>query len=137
MSATPPVRSVVGDRDDADDDDGVAHVWESREVRWSALAGLLLVVGFVAGRFDAPDVAVTGLYVVATLAGLRFFALEAVKELVHERVIGIELLMTVGTARCRRARASGTRRPRWRSCTRSPKRSRSSPRTAPATPSAR
>jgi len=99
MNAPDPLGSAVDvDHDvDDDDDDDVEHVWESREVRWSALAGLLLIVGFVAGRFDAPDIAVTGLYVAATVAGLRFFALEAVTELVRERVIGIELLMTVGT----------------------------------------
>ena len=83
--------------DDSDLDDEVGHLWESREVRWSALAGLLLVVGFVAGRFDVPDGVVTAIYVASTLAGLRFFALEAIEALWRERVIGIELLMTVGT----------------------------------------
>ena len=99
MNAPDPLgfAADVDHDDDVDDDDDVEHVWESREVRWSALAGFLLVVGFVAGRFDAPDIAVTGLYVASTVAGLRFFALEAVTELVRERVIGIELLMTVGT----------------------------------------
>ena len=64
MNAPDPLgfAADVDHDDDVDDDDDVEHVWESREVRWSALAGLLLVVGFVAGRFDAPDIAVTGLY---------------------------------------------------------------------------
>jgi heavy metal translocating P-type ATPase len=86
----------VNDHDD-DDDDEAEHLWESREVRWSALAGVLLAAGFVAGRFDAPSAVVTGLYVASTIAGLRFFALEAVEDLIRERSIGIELLMTVGT----------------------------------------
>ncbi len=82
---------------DTDDDDDVEHLWESREVRWSSLAGALLVVGFVASRFDAPSGVVTAIYVASTVAGLRFFALEAIEELWRERVIGIEMLMTVGT----------------------------------------
>ena len=68
MNAPDPLgfAADVDHDDDVDDDDDVEHVWESREVRWSALAGFLLVVGFVAGRFDAPDIAVTGLYVAST-----------------------------------------------------------------------
>ena len=90
MNAPDPLgfAADVDHDDDVDDDDDVEHVWESREVRWSALAGFLLVVGFVAGRFDAPDIAVTGLYVASTVAGLRFFALEAVTELVR----GVDLV---------------------------------------------
>ena len=47
MNAPDPLGSAVDvDHDvDDDDDDDVEHVWESREVRWSALAGLLLIVG--------------------------------------------------------------------------------------------
>ena len=88
------------DRDDtgADEDKGVEHLWQSREVRWSALSGLLLAAGFAVSVLDGPDGVVTALYVAATVAGARFFALEAVEELVRERVVGIELLMTVGAA---------------------------------------
>ncbi len=96
MNGTDAGPVVDVDHDD-DDDDGAERLWESREVRWSALAGLLLLIGFVAGRFDASTAVVTGLYVAATVAGLRFFALEAIEDLIRERSIGIELLMTVGT----------------------------------------
>ncbi len=89
--------ALAVDVDDDHDDDGAERLWESREVRWSALAGLLLLAGFVAGRFDASTAVVTGLYVAAAVAGLRFFALEAIEDLIRERSIGIELLMTVGT----------------------------------------
>jgi Cd2+/Zn2+-exporting ATPase len=76
-------------------DEASEHLWESREVRWSALSGLLLAVGFVAERSGADGVWVALVYVAATLAGVRFFALEAFEELRTEREVGIELLMTV------------------------------------------
>ncbi|WCO67981.1 cation-translocating P-type ATPase [Iamia majanohamensis] len=82
---------------DRDDEVEVEHLWESPEVRWSVLAGALLAVGFAAGRFDVSAGVVTAVYVMATLAGLRFFAIEAMRELWRERAVGIELLMTVGT----------------------------------------
>lgn len=82
---------------DRDDEVEVEHLWESPEVRWSVLAGALLAVGFAAGRFDVSTGVVTAVYVMATLAGLRFFAIEAMRELWRERAVGIELLMTVGT----------------------------------------
>ncbi len=41
MNAPDPLgfAADVDHDDDVDDDDDVEHVWESREVRWSALAG--------------------------------------------------------------------------------------------------
>ena len=78
-----------------DDDEGAEHLWESREVRWSALSGVLLAIGFVADRLDASELVVNVVYIAATLAGVRFFAREALEELIKEREIGIELLMTV------------------------------------------
>ena len=71
--------------------------WDSIPVRWSAFAGVLLAVGFVIGQVDAPEGVTTGIYVVATIVGARFFATEALEELFDEGEIGIELLMTVAT----------------------------------------
>ena len=71
--------------------------WDSRPVRWSASAGLLLAIGFVAGLAGVPGVVTTAVYVVATAVGARFFGAEAAEELLEERLIGIELLMTVAT----------------------------------------
>jgi heavy metal translocating P-type ATPase len=85
---------VEGDHDE--EHDGAERIWESPEVRWSALSGLLLLAGFLLSVVDGPDALATGSYVAATLTGARFFALEAFEELVREREIGIELLMTVG-----------------------------------------
>ena len=91
--------SLMGDvRDhdaDVDDNDGPEHLWESREIRWSALSGALLAIGFAADRLGADDLVVNAIYIASTLAGLRFFALEALEELREEREVGIELLMTV------------------------------------------
>ncbi|MTV26431.1 cation-translocating P-type ATPase [Nitriliruptoraceae bacterium ZYF776] len=70
-------------------------LWRSREVRWSACSGLLIAVFFLAGIAGAPPVVVTAGFVAAAVVGARFFAVEAVEELVEEREIGIELLMTV------------------------------------------
>ena len=75
----------------------VERLWDSRPVRWSASAGVLLAVGFAAGLAGAPRVVTTSIYVVATVVGARFFAAEALEEFLDEREIGIELLMTVAT----------------------------------------
>lgn len=71
------------------------RVWQSREVQWSAASGLLLAVGFVVEHLAGSEIIATALWVVATLAGVRFFAVEAFEELWSEREVGIELLMTV------------------------------------------
>ena len=73
-----------------------ARLWENGAVRWSALSGLLLLIGFAASVTDAPNALTTALYVASAIAGARFFAREAFEELVRERKVGIELLMTVG-----------------------------------------
>jgi Cd2+/Zn2+-exporting ATPase len=70
-------------------------LWRSREVRWSGFGGLLIAAGYLAGPLGATDAVSTALFVAAALVGARFFAAEAVEELIQEREIGIELLMTV------------------------------------------
>ena len=39
------------EHDDDDDAEAPEHLWQSREVRWSATSGMLLLIGFVAERF--------------------------------------------------------------------------------------
>jgi Cd2+/Zn2+-exporting ATPase len=78
-----------------DEHEAAEHVWQSREVQWSAAAGVLLAVGFAVEQLTHNEALATGLWVLATLAGVRFFAQEAIEELWHEREIGIELLMTI------------------------------------------
>ena len=78
-------------------DEAVERLWQSRPVRWSAAAGVLLAVGFLVSQSVADDLAATIVYVAAAVVGARFFAAEAVEEFLDEREIGIELLMTVAT----------------------------------------
>lgn len=85
---------------DADDDreahESPEHLWQSPAVRWSFLSGVLLAFGFVAEQIgDAHGWWLTAVFVASTLAGMRYFALEALKELWQEHEIDIELLMTV------------------------------------------
>ncbi|MBS3940772.1 MAG: heavy metal translocating P-type ATPase [Actinobacteria bacterium] len=93
---TAPTRSVVElGRIPSGGEALLPALWRSREVRWSACSGLLIAAFFLAGIAGAPQVVVTAGFVLAAVVGARFFAVEAVEELVEEREIGIELLMTV------------------------------------------
>ena len=92
MTATPAVPDHA-----PDDEESGERLWESRPVRWSAASGLLLAAGFIVSLLVDASLPATLIYVAATLVGARFFAAEAVEELLEEREIGIELLMTVAT----------------------------------------
>ena len=87
-------KSTLSDDTNGVIDEGEERFWENREVQWSAASGILLAVGFVAGLIG-PEVLSTWIYVLAMVAGSRFFAGEAIELLVEHRVIGIELLMTI------------------------------------------
>jgi Cd2+/Zn2+-exporting ATPase len=78
-----------------DEEESAQRLWQSRSVRWSALSGVLLAAGVVTEVTDGPSWLSLVLFVTATGAGARFFAVEAAEELVREREIDIELLMTV------------------------------------------
>ena len=71
------------------------RLWQSRPVRWSAASGGLLALGIAVGFTSCPEWLATGVFMMSTVAGVRFFAAEAVEELVSHREVGIELLMTV------------------------------------------
>ena len=79
--------TALDELDSDRDEQGEApeHLWESREVRWSGLSGMLLLAGYVAQWGGAADGVSIGLWLASLLAGVRFFAAE----------VGIELLMTV------------------------------------------
>ena len=68
--------------------------WRNAKVVTSAFSGLLLVAGFVGGYAGLPPPLQTAIYVVAVLVGGYYFGREAVEELLKEREIGIELLMS-------------------------------------------
>ncbi|MFO0646441.1 MAG: heavy metal translocating P-type ATPase [Polyangiales bacterium] len=69
--------------------------WQNPQVLTAAASGILLAVGFVGSKLGLPATIATGLYVTAVAVGGYYFAREALEEIVKEREVGIELLMTV------------------------------------------
>ncbi|MHB1094332.1 heavy metal translocating P-type ATPase [Thiobacillus sp.] len=69
--------------------------WRNLKVVMSAASGALLAAGFFGAMAGLPASLATLLYVSAVLIGGYFFGREALEELVKEREIGIELLMSV------------------------------------------
>lgn len=69
--------------------------WRNPKVITSALSGLLLLVGWLAGRAGAPGTLTTAVFLASLLIGGYYFGREALEELIFEREVGIELLMTV------------------------------------------
>ncbi|MEZ4404262.1 MAG: heavy metal translocating P-type ATPase [Kofleriaceae bacterium] len=73
---------------------GPAAPWRNPKVLTSAASGVLLGAGWLLGAAGVSTPVVVGLYIAAMVIGGYFFAREAIEELVFEREIGIELLMT-------------------------------------------
>ncbi len=69
--------------------------WRNPQVVTSAISGLLLVIGFVGGKLGLASLPETGLYILAVFIGGWYFGREALHELIREREIGIELLMSI------------------------------------------
>ncbi len=69
--------------------------WRNPKVLTSLAAGFLLLVGWLLSFTGTPYATGAGLYVASLLLGGYYFGREALEELVFEREIGIELLMTV------------------------------------------
>ena len=69
--------------------------WRNPPVVTSATSGLLLAIGFFGGKLGLAALPETGLYLLAVIIGGWYFGREAFEELVKEREIGIELLMSV------------------------------------------
>ena len=72
-------------------------LWGSRPVRASTLAWVFLGLAFTAGWTGSETLRIV-LFAAAIVCGAFYFAREAVEELVREREIGIELLMTAAIA---------------------------------------
>ncbi len=68
--------------------------WKNPQVIYSVFSGILLGFGFLLGRFDL-SVFSKSFYFFSVISGGYFFAREAFEDLIKEREIGIELLMTV------------------------------------------
>lgn len=69
--------------------------WKNPQVVTSSTSGVLLALGFAGGYLGLPHAAETLFYVMAVLIGGYHFGREALEELIKERKIGIELLMSV------------------------------------------
>lgn len=69
--------------------------WRNPKVITSVVSGLLLLVGWLISLAGAPEIVPTVLYLASLLIGGYYFGREAIEELIFERRIGIELLMTV------------------------------------------
>ncbi|KXJ98009.1 MAG: copper-exporting ATPase [Acidobacteria bacterium OLB17] len=69
--------------------------WRNPKVITSAVSGILLLVGFLLGFTGIPEIVSTVIYIAAILVGGYYFGREAVEELIYEREVGIELLMSI------------------------------------------
>ena len=74
--------------------EGLPKPWRNPKVVTSALSGILLLIGWLGGLAGLPESASTALYLVAIVIGGYYFGREAIEELVFEREVGIELLMS-------------------------------------------
>lgn len=75
--------------------EGPPPPWRNAKVVTSVVSGVLLLAGWGSGLVGASASVAVSLYVVAMAVGGYFFGREALEELVFEREIGIELLMSV------------------------------------------
>ena len=69
--------------------------WRNKKVLYAMVSGVALAAGWVASKLGVPSVFSLVLYLTSIVIGGHYFAREALEEIVHERRIGIELLMTV------------------------------------------
>jgi heavy metal translocating P-type ATPase len=70
--------------------------WKNPKVLTSVASGILLLAGWLLARAGASDTVTLGIYVVSAVVGAYYFAREAAEDLIFERRISIEMLMTVG-----------------------------------------
>ena len=70
-------------------------VWRNPKVITSVTSGVLLAVAWLLGLAGLTPPFTTGIFVVAILIGGYYFGREAIEELIFEREIGIELLMSI------------------------------------------
>ena len=73
-------------------------IWRNKKILSALMSGFLLAVGWGAGQLGAPTIVSFSFYLCSVAIGGFYFAREALEELLHERKVGIELLMTVAAA---------------------------------------
>lgn len=69
--------------------------WRNPKVLTSVASGVLLLIGWLASLAGAPSLLTLVLNIAAILIGGYYFGREALEELIFERTVGIELLMSV------------------------------------------
>ena len=75
-------------------DEGPPSVWRNPKVLTSLASGALLAGAWIGGRLGAPAPVVLAANVASLLVGGWFFGREAIEDLLRERTVGIELLMS-------------------------------------------
>ena len=80
---------------DRDVDAGPPKPWRNPKVVTSAVSGLLLAAGWLVSRGGTSDLVTWPIYLTSLASGAFYFGREALDELIHERAVGIELLMLV------------------------------------------
>jgi Cd2+/Zn2+-exporting ATPase len=75
--------------------EGLAPPWRNPKVLTSIVSGLLLAVGWCLSYTGLPPLAIASVFAASALIGGYYFGREAIEELLFERSIGIELLMTI------------------------------------------
>lgn len=68
--------------------------WRNPKVLTSVASGVFLLIGWLLGLAGVPAIFSTVVYIAAILIGGYYFGREAIEELIFEREIGIELLMS-------------------------------------------
>jgi heavy metal translocating P-type ATPase len=69
--------------------------WQNPKVLTSLASGVLLLAGWLGARAGAPPAVTWGIFLASLASGAWYFGREALEELIHEREVGIELLMLV------------------------------------------
>lgn len=69
--------------------------WLNPKVITSVASGILLLIGFLVGYAAAPATIQTAIYLAAILIGGYYFGREALEDLIYEKEVGIELLMSI------------------------------------------
>ena len=70
--------------------------WKNPKVVMSVASGVLLLAGWLMDRTAVADAVPFAIYLVSAVVGAYYFAREAVEDLLFERRVSIEMLMTVG-----------------------------------------
>lgn len=75
--------------------EGPPAPWRNPKVLASIASGILLALGWMLSYAELPAPLIACLYAISALIGAYYFGREAIAELLFERSIGIEMLMTV------------------------------------------